>query len=186
MSDKKIFRLGMVLGRFQPLHAGHEEIIRAALARCERVCVLVGSAQEMGTEKNPFSYALRRELLADVFGHELSVYPLPDAGLGNNSAWGGYVLQKVRDYIGVGPDLFVSGEEQRRESWFAPQVRAGEITELFVPKTVDISAERMRVFLKENNLMAWQAYTNPCLWSYYETLRELVLSSGGVSETASM
>ena len=186
MNNQKNFALGLVLGRFQPLHAGHEEIIRAALARCERVCVLVGSAQEAGTEKNPFGYALRSELLTAVFGGEISVFSLPDAGLGNNSAWGGYVLQRARECMGACPDLIVSGEEQRRESWFSPQVRAGEITELYVPKTVAISAERMRAFLREDDVASWQKYTHPCLWPRYEALRALVLASRGASETASL
>ena len=38
------YRLGLVLGRFQGLHIGHEAIIRRALAVCDRVIVMIGSA----------------------------------------------------------------------------------------------------------------------------------------------
>ncbi|KQY20679.1 cytidyltransferase [Cellulomonas sp. Root485] len=38
---------GLVIGKFYPPHAGHLALVRAALARCERVTVLVlGSSQE--------------------------------------------------------------------------------------------------------------------------------------------
>ncbi len=35
------FRHGLVLGKFYPLHAGHQALVRAAAARCERVTVQV-------------------------------------------------------------------------------------------------------------------------------------------------
>ena len=38
---------GLVIGKFYPPHAGHLALVRAALARCDRVTVLVlGSPQE--------------------------------------------------------------------------------------------------------------------------------------------
>ncbi|MBX0301817.1 AAA family ATPase [Cryobacterium sp. 1639] len=38
---------GLVLGKFYPLHAGHSNLIRTALARCDRVTVqLLGASQE--------------------------------------------------------------------------------------------------------------------------------------------
>ena len=41
------FRHGLVLGKFYPLHAGHQALVRAAAARCERVTVQVlGSSVE--------------------------------------------------------------------------------------------------------------------------------------------
>ena len=34
------YRLGLVLGRFQGLHIGHEAVIRKALSVCDRVIVM--------------------------------------------------------------------------------------------------------------------------------------------------
>lgn len=52
---------GLVIGRFQPPHAGHFYLIEAALAVADNVIVGIGSANARD-EKNPFT-ALRRELL---------------------------------------------------------------------------------------------------------------------------
>lgn len=41
----KEFRHGLVLGKFYPLHAGHQALVRAAAARCERVTVEVLASQ---------------------------------------------------------------------------------------------------------------------------------------------
>ena len=111
MMEEKPFRLGLVVGRFQTLHTGHEDMIRKAIALCDRVGLFVGSSQESGTFKNPFSYELRREMLTDVFGSNVCVYPLPDIGVGNNAKWGDYVLGQVAERFGRLPDLVVSGKE---------------------------------------------------------------------------
>ncbi|MDB5163891.1 MAG: Nicotinamide-nucleotide adenylyltransferase [Candidatus Saccharibacteria bacterium] len=37
--------VGLVLGRFQPLHPGHLELIRSAMDECDEVVVCIGSAQ---------------------------------------------------------------------------------------------------------------------------------------------
>ena len=50
----KPFALGILVGRFQVVHAGHEQMIRTAMALCDRVGIFIGSSQESGTSKNPF------------------------------------------------------------------------------------------------------------------------------------
>ena len=123
-TNKMKYKLGLVVGRFQPFHNGHVYIIDEALKIAEEVCILVGSSQESGTEHNPFSYELRRDLIESTYKSEvrdkrLFIRPLPDAGLGNVSAWGDYVIKKAVEYMGRIPDVFVTGEESRRTSWFA-------------------------------------------------------------------
>src|SRR6185369_6170212 len=54
-------RIGLVVGRFQPPHAGHFYLIEAALAVADTVVIGVGSANARD-EKNPFT-ALRREMI---------------------------------------------------------------------------------------------------------------------------
>jgi nicotinamide-nucleotide adenylyltransferase len=54
-------RIGLVVGRFQPPHAGHFYLIEAALAVSDNVVIGIGSANARD-EKNPFT-ALRREMI---------------------------------------------------------------------------------------------------------------------------
>lgn len=183
--DKKPYELGVIVGRFQSLHAGHEEMIRKALALCQQVCVLVGSAQECGTAKNPFSYELREQMLRCVFGEALHIFPLPDIGVGNVSAWGSYVLEKVAAYMGRQPDILVSAKESRRISWF-DEVQGVSIAELYIPKANPISATQMRRFFLEDDEMAWRAQTDPKIWHLYPQMRQQVIASSGNLETDSM
>ena len=182
---KKSFELGLVLGRFQTFHKGHEFIIDKAVEFCDSVCVLVGSSQESGTLKNPFSYETRERILKTIYGGKIKVFPLPDIGVGNNSAWGEYVLKNVKERFNRFPDLLVSGKEQRRVSWFDGLTET-EIAELYVPKILDVSATKMREYFINDEREKWKSLTNEKLWGEYENLRHEVLKSKDNSFTSSI
>ena len=65
--ENKPFRLGITVGRFQTFHKGHQYMIDKAVALCESVGVFIGSSQESGTAKNPFSYETRERLLKKIY-----------------------------------------------------------------------------------------------------------------------
>ena len=185
MKKKKAFGLGVIVGRFQCIHAGHEMMIDTALSVCDEVAVFIGSSQESGTNKNPFTYETRLEMLRRIYGDRIKIYPLPDAGLGNCASWGEYVVENVVRRTGRRPDLSVSGKEERRASWLDGE--SGEsIAELYVPKTVAMSASQMREFFASDDRESWQSFTNHALWDMYGELREAVLSSRDNTETDSI
>lgn len=183
--NNKPYRLGILVGRFQTLHSGHTDMINRAIELCDKVGIFVGSSNESGTSKNPFSYETREDMLKTVFGNEVFVFPLPDIGVGNNSTWGDYVLKNVVDRFGEMPDLLVSGKEARRVSWF-DSVDGTSIAELYIPKTIEISATEMRDFLINDDCESWKKYTDSKLWDKYEKLRQEVLLSKDNSETHSI
>ena len=183
--NNKPYKLGILVGRFQTLHSGHADMINRAVELCERVGIFVGSSNESGTSKNPFSYETREDMLKTAFGDAIYVYPLPDIGVGNNSTWGDYVLKNVVERFGEMPDLLVSGKEVRRVSWF-DSVEGASIAELYIPKTIEISATEMRAFLINDDSESWKKYTDPKLWGKYEKLRQEVLLSKANNETHSI
>lgn len=181
----KPYSLGILIGRFQNLHKGHEQMIDKALELCENVGIFVGSSNESMTNKNPYSFETRKEILKTVYGDKISVYPLPDIGVGNNSKWGDYVIKNIIDRFGVMPDLFVSGKEERRAEWFDSE-KSKTVAELLIPKTIDISASKIREFLLNDDLENWKKYTNEKLYDKYEELKKQVLLSADIKETTSM
>lgn len=172
----KPFELGVTVGRFQTLHTGHVYMIEKAAAVCEKVGIFVGSSQESGTAKNPYTYEQRERFLREVFGDTVEIYPLPDIGVGNTSKWGDYVLKNVRERFGKAPDLLVSGKEERRVSWF-DSVEGVSVAELYVSKIIDMSASRMREFFIEDRLDEWKKYTPEPLWDDYEEMKAAVLAA---------
>lgn len=181
--EKKPYKLGILLGRFQTLHIGHETMINKAAELCETVGIFVGSSNESGTNKNPFSYETREKMLKAVFGDSIVVYPLPDIGVGNTAKWGEYVIKNVVERFGQKPDLLISGKETRRTSWFDSDDSAAE---LYVPKTVDVSASEMREFFLKDDFESWKQFTNPKLWGMYEELKAQTIASKDNLESGSI
>jgi len=182
---KKSYRLGIIVGRFQTLHLGHEMIIDKAVELCDEVGIFIGSSQESGTNKNPYSYELRKKLLTNVYGDRVKIYPLPDAGLGNVPAWGNYVLSNVKDRFGRYPDLLVSGKESRRIDWFDNAAELA-ISELYVPKSIDISGTEMRELFLADDEAGWRKFVDPANWKEYEVLKKDFLNAKDNMETDSI
>ena len=90
---------GILVGRFQPFHAGHLAVVRAVrTARPSEELILgVGSAQESYTWKNPFTAGERLEMIhlaldeAELGG--VWAVPLPD--IQRHAMWVRYVKSMV-------------------------------------------------------------------------------------------
>ena len=63
----KKYDLAVFIGRFQPFHDGHKAVIEEALKQAENVCVVIGSANAPRTDRNPFSYQERAEIIRKEF-----------------------------------------------------------------------------------------------------------------------
>ena len=51
------------IGRFQPFHAGHADLLRQALAIAPLCIVVIGSAHQARTPKNPFTWEERAQMI---------------------------------------------------------------------------------------------------------------------------
>ena len=86
-------KLALVIGRFQPLHNGHVDLIMEAKDAADKVLVLVGSTNRLPDFKNPFSYEERKSLLVETFGSSIEVRALPDKD--SDDEWASEVIAHV-------------------------------------------------------------------------------------------
>ncbi|MFH1657405.1 MAG: nicotinamide-nucleotide adenylyltransferase [bacterium] len=88
----------LFIGRFQPFHKGHLASIKQISKQVEKIFLVIGSSQESGTIKNPFSFAERKEMLDRCLEGvcEYVVYGVND--MSDDSAW----TKKVLETTGVG------------------------------------------------------------------------------------
>jgi bifunctional NMN adenylyltransferase/nudix hydrolase len=91
----------VVIGRFQPLHHAHLSLLRRAFDMAEQVVVVIGSAFQARSPRNPFSAAERRELLRLAIGDadctRLRVLPVRDHY--DDERWAGVVRQGVEQQL---------------------------------------------------------------------------------------
>jgi len=69
VSERK-YDLAVFIGRMQPLHNGHVQNIQNALEIADNVLVIVGSANQPRTPRNPFTVNERAEMIYSVFGED--------------------------------------------------------------------------------------------------------------------
>ena len=79
----------MLIGRFQPLHNAHLEIIKRCTALTDQLVIVAGSAKQPRTYKNPFTFDERRQMiLAATAGLSMRVYVEPNIDtIYNDQAW---------------------------------------------------------------------------------------------------
>ena len=93
--------IALFIGRFQPFHKGHLFALRWIAARSSRVIVAIGSAQEKGTAKNPYSAQERKAMLRAVLAKEklarkCGIFLVPDVAKDNG--WIAHLDSRVPPY----------------------------------------------------------------------------------------
>lgn len=87
----------VLIGRFQPIHSAHLEIIKRATALCDKLVIVVGSSYQPRTYKNPFSFAERRDMIRAAtagLSMQISIEANTDT-IYNDQAWAVRVQQIV-------------------------------------------------------------------------------------------
>lgn len=174
----KPYDLGLFVGRLQHIHAGHEHVINTALKVCDRLLILVGSSQLVGTERNPFNIGTRIDMIREIYGSEVIVRALPDLTTEDDIGphWGNFVLDNVRQAVRKLPEIMIYGNDESRSNWFDPQ-EISTITEMIVSRAnLPISATMVRDFMAKDRYEDWAKNVNPRLHKHYDKLRQELLS----------
>jgi bifunctional NMN adenylyltransferase/nudix hydrolase len=61
------YGFAVVIGRFQPFHQAHQELIKHALSLGEKVIVVLGSARSAPNVRNPWTPQMREEMIRACF-----------------------------------------------------------------------------------------------------------------------
>jgi len=89
----------LYLGRFQPFHYGHLEVVRKILKEVDELIIAIGSAQESHSKANPFTAGERFEIIKSNLvddGIDLSkIYIVPVEDLKRNSLYVAHVKSIV-------------------------------------------------------------------------------------------
>lgn len=70
MENQKVFDYLVFIGRFQPFHYAHKEVVDIAFRMSNQVILVLGSAQDERTIKNPFSVEERQLMIRDAYSED--------------------------------------------------------------------------------------------------------------------
>lgn len=178
----KVYDAALVVMRAQTFHKGHQHLIDMALALSDRILILVGSAQECGTKRNPLNIETRINAIRAVYDDEKTVIikALPDMTNENdiNTEWGKYVLDHCKRYIHKAPSIILYGKEEGRDgySWFADEDMT-KTTQMIVNRSdVPVCATYLRDMMCMDNREEWMNWVDDKLHKYYDELRSELMS----------
>lgn len=175
----KPYDVGLICGRFQTFHKGHEKLVNTGLLLCDRLLILVGSAQEYGTERNPLNVTTRIKMIREVYGDNpnIMIYGLSDMTNENDICheWGRYLLNNADRYIYKNPDIMIYGNDESRSDWFDKK-DLKNTTELIINRAeLPISATLLRDLMISDKRKEWMELVNPKLHKMYDELRRELL-----------
>jgi len=94
-------KIGVLIGRFQPFHNAHKEIIDEMLNNMDRVLILVGSGDRHLSFKNPFRFTEIKKMIINAFDEKqrerMNIISIPDY-LCNDDEWADKVHEEIYSY----------------------------------------------------------------------------------------
>ena len=109
----KKYKHSFMIARFQPFHNGHKSIIDKMLIESKNITIILGSAQEKGTSKNPISASQREKLIRNIYGEKsnIKILSLKDVDT-DLDGWYKYVMKFLEEKVpefGF-PDAYYCGD----------------------------------------------------------------------------
>lgn len=175
----KAYDTGLLVGRFQTFHKGHQKLVETGLMLCDRLLVLIGSSQECGTERNPLNINTRTEMLRTVYPTErVMIYSIPDLSNENDirPEWGDYLMQAVDRYIYKAPELMIYGNDNSRSKWFSKDAIINTSEFIVNRGAIPISATMLRKLMVKNDRKEWMKWVDPKLHKMYDRLRNELMT----------
>ena len=139
---------GLIVGRFQPLHKGHLSVIREVLRRCDELIIVIGSAEESHTDRNPFTAGERYQMilssLTDEERRRVLIVPIRDVN--RYSVW----VNHLESYVPPFDEVFSNSDLTR--TLFKHAGYEVHKTKAYNPKEYSATEVRRRIVAGER----WQ------------------------------
>ncbi len=162
------------LGRFQPFHLGHHNVVEEEKAKYEDFTVIVGSPERSRTERNPLSFEERKKLIKACFDVEIIGLEDTEEDPQNsdpestaNERWAQLFEQK-------GFSKVISGNDKVKEIIEKHTDIKVDRPEMFSEKIYSGTEVRRRIKSGEE----WRYLTPECSHTVLEDLLEKIKKSG--------
>ena len=144
-----------MMGRFQPFHLGHLDLVKQILSECDEVVIAITSSQFNYLEKDPFTASERIEMIYQALkedGVDLSrCFIIPIENQFNIATWTSYLKSILPQF-----DKVYSGNE------YVSMLLADTGIQVIKPKFLErerYNATRIRNLMMEDQ--NWQSFVPP-------------------------
>ena len=140
----KTYDAVIFIGRFQPFHNAHYEILKRASELSDKVIVIIGSSKQPRTFKNPFKYQERSSILEKSLESLDAVFhiePIVDT-IYNNHTWASGVQKIVSNHTEPNSKIAIIGHKKDETSFYLDMFPQWDTVE--VPLIEELSATQIR------------------------------------------
>ena len=142
-------RTGIFIGRFQPVHQGHIHAIGIAASQVQKLYILVGSANQCRSIRNPWTFEERKQMLALKLHAEritnYEIIPINDYRY-SNTQWMSDVRATIEHFNMGSPILFGHMKEGNDYLKWFPELKFKSIEAQY-----SINASQIRTEMFEAN-----------------------------------
>lgn len=148
----------VLIGRFQPVHNAHEEIIRRAGELADQIVIIVGSAKQPRTYKNPFTSRERAGMLintvVDQIDPELVKVRIEHNHdtIYNNQAWAVRVQELVGKWTNSSDRVAIIGHSKDESSFYLKMFPQWEKEEVELIEPLNATDIRDLYFRNDANM----------------------------------
>lgn len=139
------YNLLVFIGRFQPFHLGHKQVVKDALQQTDHLLILVGSAHQPRTIKNPFTYEERQQMILASLDPQdiarITIRPLRDY-LYNDAQWIASVQQVVDVSTKFNDKIGIIGYNKDESSWYLSKFPQWDFLQVSYNDKIDATAIR--------------------------------------------
>lgn len=145
----------VLIGRFQPLHNAHCEIIKRAEQLAHQLIIIVGSAKQPRTFKNPFTSREREQMIrAATVNCSIPVQVAHNVDtIYNDQAWAYRVQSIVNSYTRPTDKIAIIGHKKdRTTSTYLDMFPQWPLEQIDLVEPLDATSVRSLFFQRVNNL----------------------------------
>ena len=162
----EIYDCGIIIGRFQvaELHEAHKELINSVKSFHQRVIIVLGLANVIGTQSNPLGFEARRQMIQEDYP-DIDIVYLKDYK--SDKLWSKKLDEIVHDLIGPTQTAVLYGS---RDSFIKYYFGKLPTLELVATKVVSGSEIRERLAKKATSSYDWRA---GAIWQAFNQYRKV-------------
>lgn len=172
-------KYSVFIGRFEPLHLGHQSIIEDALKQSEKLIIVIGSHNKARSVKNPWSSDERREMIISSLTAEqldrIKFICMNDYAY-NESLWISALRNKISEITNYVEDESVAlvGFKSDSSSYYLDLFPTWKF--ISCPTNYNINATKVRNMYFTHDI-AYKKYVHPKVADYMESFKKTELFS---------
>jgi len=164
----------VLVGRFQPLHNAHLEIIKRCTALTDQLVIIVGSANQPRTYKNPFTFEERKKMILDASRNlNLRVYVEPNIDtIYNDQAWAVRVQGIHSKYRILGTKDGIIGHKKDESSFYLDMFPQWEFVDVEEIEPLGATDIRELYFKRDANMRFIQGVVPETAFNFLEEFKK--------------